>query len=71
LVWFDFLFVCFALIESLEVGRPALNPDVLRWEDLPLIWATLLLAAYRKGMEEGSFCSLPACSYIQPHGLNY
>ena len=30
----------FCLIESLEMGRPILNPDLLRWEESPYVWAT-------------------------------
>lgn len=36
---------------------------ILRREDTPLIWATPA-GSLHKGMEEGSFCTLPACSYL-------
>jgi hypothetical protein len=39
------------LLKSFEMGRLAFNPDLLRWEDQPLIWAQHLLgAAYIKDM---------------------
>lgn len=35
------------------------NPDLLRWEDTPLIWATPWLAASVRDGEEGSLLPLP------------
>lgn len=51
-----------------EVERSTFNPDLLQGEDLPLIWATTVLAARVKEMEEESLPSLtlPAsCSQEQ------
>jgi hypothetical protein len=34
--------------------RHTFNVDLLRWKDIPLIWAHLLWETYLKDMEEGS-----------------
>lgn len=68
-----YVYACkgFFLIESFELGRPSLNPELLMWEDHLKSEPHLLLAASREGMEEGRVVSarLPslclASSFLQ------
>jgi hypothetical protein len=57
----------FFLIKSFEVGRPT-SVWILDMGMIHLSCGScFLLAAYMKGMEEGSLLSLPACSGWQIH----
>ena len=50
------------LIWVFEIGRHTFNPDLLSWENPPLVWAAPSGSLY-KGIEE-RYCSLPYCSHI-------
>lgn len=50
-------------LKSCEAARTTFNPDLLRWEDLPWIWATPFAGGpYRRHGRR--FLSRPACSHF-------
>ena len=54
----DPLLICIFEVED------TFNLDLLKQQDLPLIWTTLSAGNLYKNVEEGSFCSLPDFSSL-------
>lgn len=57
--------VRFFLTESFEVGRLTLNPDIWRWDDTPLIWATPPSETLKEAEERNALSFLPR---VHSHG---
>lgn len=61
----------FVLIVSSGVGRPVFNLDLLRWEDLLLIWATLSGGFLYKGHRRRMFLLFTRLSLLLLAGSSF